>query len=249
MLNNSKIPQQVISLAILFSTLIAVFFIARALFVPESFGDLGHYRADAVGEIKAQEIHYAGYEICMDCHDDIFELKAESNHSGLACEVCHGPAAQHVDAPDEFIPSAPRERGFCPLCHGFNPSRPTGFPQIITEYHNPGSACMTCHDPHSPALPHEDGECSACHREITSQKMVSHHTSVDCEKCHIVSQEHAANPRFGTAEIPTRKETCGQCHARDAKSSKLIPRVDIDTHGERYLCWDCHYPHHPEAAK
>ena len=40
---------------------------------------------------------------------------------------------------------------------------------------------------------------------------------------------------------------CGQCHAPDAKSDKEIPRVDMATHGERYVCWQCHYPHMPEV--
>jgi ribosomal protein S27AE len=26
-----------------------------------------------------------------------------------------------------------------------------------------------------------------------------------------------------------------------------IPRVEMRTHGERYLCWQCHYPHFPES--
>ena len=30
------------------------------------------------------------------------------------------------------------------------------------------------------------------------------------------------------------------------KSDKEIPRVDMATHGERYVCWQCHYPHSPE---
>ncbi len=24
--------------------------------------------------------------------------------------------------------------------------------------------------------------------------------------------------------------------------------IDVDTHGGRYLCWQCHYPHLPEGA-
>jgi hypothetical protein len=43
------------------------------------------------------------------------------------------------------------------------------------------------------------------------------------------------------------KEFCGTCHARGADSPPEIPRIDLATHGGTYLCWQCHYPHHPEA--
>ncbi len=27
----------------------------------------------------------------------------------------------------------------------------------------------------------------------------------------------------------------------------IFPRIDLDTHNSRYLCWQCHYPHFPEG--
>jgi len=241
------VPQQVISLAIVFAILIAALIAARIILVPDSFGEYGHYRADAVDEIKAQKIHYAGYNACGECHEEILEQKAKSNHRLVSCEVCHGPAAEHVEAPDEFTPTAPRDRGYCPLCHGYDPSRPTGFPQIITTTHNPGKPCMTCHNPHNPLLPHKPEECSACHREIATIKRVSYHSSVPCERCHSVPEQHSTSPRFALAKKPSDREFCGECHARNASAPREIPRVDMSSHGERYLCWDCHYPHNPEA--
>lgn len=242
-----KIPQQFLPLALIFLSAIAALVIARELFVPETFGDIGHYRAASVGEIAALPIVYAGSEACYDCHDDIVDTKKQSNHKGVSCEACHGPAAQHIEAPDEFTPRAPRGRGYCPLCHGYNPSRPSGFPQVIAQSHNPGKACMTCHEPHNPLLPHAPEECSACHREIASKKAVSHHTDLPCAQCHVVPEEHRINPRGFAAGKPVSKETCGQCHDEGADSPKHIPRIDVENHGQRYLCWDCHYPHFPEA--
>lgn len=242
-----RIRQQIVSLAILFALAIAALMVARILLVPESFGRYGHYRADAIDEIIATETKYAGYKACVQCHDDIYEIKEKSNHRGVSCEVCHGPAARHIEAPDEFVPDAPRGRGYCPLCHGYNPSRPTGFAQIITALHNPGKACMSCHDPHNPVAPHSPEECSACHREIASHKRVSHHATLSCEICHLVPREHHLNPRAVHAEKPRSRELCGGCHDKGANSPREIPRIDLETHGERYLCWDCHYPHHPEA--
>jgi hypothetical protein len=243
----SKIPQQIIPLIILFALVISSLFVARYFLVPDSFGDLGHYRADSVEEIKAQIPVYAGYQVCYDCHDDIYDLKADSYHKGVSCEACHGPAGEHVEAPDEVTPNIPRGRGYCPLCHGYNPSRPSGFPQIMPERHNPGQECMECHDPHNPLLPHAPEECSACHRDIANVKMVSHHVNLACTVCHEAPDEHMSNPKFVKAQKPTSKETCGNCHDENSDSDKKIPKIDIETHSERYLCWDCHYPHHPEA--
>jgi hypothetical protein len=106
---------------------------------------------------------------------------------------------------------------------------------------------MRCHNPHNPLLPHTPEECSACHREIANVKRISHHASLPCAKCHIVPEEHLVRPKFGLAQKPTEREFCGECHAEDAVSDPDIPRIDLDTHAERYLCWDCHYAHYPEA--
>jgi hypothetical protein len=243
----TKFPQQVISLAIIFAIFITALIVARIILIPKSFGKYGHYRADSVDEIMALPINYAGSDACYDCHDDIVDTKKTSNHKGVGCEVCHGPAAKHVDAPDEFTPDAPRERGQCPLCHGFNTSRPTGFPQIITEQHNPGKPCMNCHEPHNPVLPHSPEECSACHREIANKTKVSHHSTLDCETCHEVAKNHTTSPRLAVAKKPTGRDFCGECHDEGASSPRSVPKIDLSEHNERYLCWDCHYPHFPEA--
>jgi hypothetical protein len=106
---------------------------------------------------------------------------------------------------------------------------------------------MTCHEPHNPLLPHAPEECSACHRDIASVKQVSHHARLACTQCHTVPSEHLENPNFVRAEKPTDVSTCAACHDRGANTEFEAPEIDVDTHGDRYLCWDCHYPHYPEA--
>jgi hypothetical protein len=242
-----KIPAQLFPLAILFIAAAAALIVARQFLVPPTFGKYGHYRAQAIDDNAAFPITYTGYTKCAECHDDIAGLKSQSNHRGVACEVCHGPGTKHVDDPSGFPLEAPRERGFCPLCHGFDPARPMGFPQILPILHNPGRPCISCHNPHNPLLPHAPEECSACHREIANEKAVSPHATVQCTTCHNVPGDHLTNPKFVQALKPTDRALCGQCHAKDAGGSNEILRVDMVTHGERYLCWDCHYPHYPEA--
>ena len=243
-----KLPDQVLRLGILFVIAIAALVIARQRFVPESFGELGHYRADAIGEAREQSIQFAGAEACADCHDDVVEAKGQSYHRGLSCEVCHGPGAAHAETAGEEPPVVPREREACLYCHGYLPSRPTGFPQVIEKAHNPMEPCMGCHDPHDPTPPHVPESCSACHGQIARTKAVSPHRTLDCETCHAADKRHRESPRSYLPSKPTQKEFCGGCHSPDATSLKAIPRVEIETHGGRYLCWQCHYPHHPEAG-
>ena len=243
-----KIPDQVIRLAVLFIIAAVALLVARQRLVPQSFGELGHYRADAIDDNVNRELKYAGWRICVECHDDVGEVKQASYHRTLACEVCHGPSYAHTEDP-EILPLVPRKRGeACLYCHGYLESRPTGFPQIIERLHNPMKPCIECHDPHDPTPPETPESCSACHAQIARTKAISHHAPLDCETCHEAAPEHRENPRANLPKKPTDNQFCGQCHARGADSPAEIPRVDVASHGGRYLCWQCHYPHFPEGS-
>jgi hypothetical protein len=243
----NKIPEQIKRLSIVVFILAIFFIIIRSVLIPDDFGLHGHYRSSAVDEIVDLPIHYAGHELCADCHDDIVELKGTSYHRDVSCEVCHGAAANHADDPDSYTPPAPRERGYCPLCHEYNPSRPTGFPQIISASHNPMEPCISCHDPHSPDPPETPKECSACHAEIARTKALSHHVNVPCTVCHNTPEDHRIRPREVLASKPRTRELCGSCHSEEATSERGIPRIDLASHEVRYVCWQCHYPHLPEV--
>jgi hypothetical protein len=242
-----NIPEQVTRLTIILIFLIAAFIFLRSMLVPSDFGKYGHYRASAIDEITSLEIKYAGHVICYECHDDVVDFKNEGYHKKVSCEVCHGPAALHIDDPEAFVLEAPRERDNCPLCHEYIPSRPTGFPQIVSASHNPMKPCISCHDPHDPKPPETPRECAACHAEISRTISLSHHVNVKCTFCHQAPDNHKIQPRAFLPSKPSNREFCGGCHAEKSDAPAEIPRVDIATHGERYMCWQCHYPHLPEA--
>ena len=243
----TRLPQQVSRLLLLFALLVLTLIAARYYLVPQTFGELGHYRASAIDDELTPEIKYASRAVCESCHWDVLEVHSEARHQSVACEACHGPGAAHVDAPDEVKPFIPTERAFCPRCHQYDPSRPTGFPQIDPIAHNPLTACVTCHDPHAPEPPNLPATCGACHGEIARLKAASHHATVPCIQCHDTTDEHRDTPRTSLPTKPTTRELCGGCHAPDADSSPNIPRIQLDAHGERYVCWQCHYPHYPET--
>ena len=240
-----KIPEQIKRLVIITVILLFILVVVRSVLIPSDFGIYGHYRALAVDEIVTQKIHYAGQKACLECHDDIGEIKTAGYHKNLSCEVCHGAAVMHTEDP-EIIPQAPRGRGYCPICHEYLPSRPTGFPQIVSASHNPMRACITCHNPHDPKPPEPPKECEACHAEIAATKSLSHHVYIPCVRCHEASEEHKIRPREFPAVKPLSREFCGQCHAADTAAEKGIPKIDLATHEPRYVCWQCHYPHLPE---
>jgi hypothetical protein len=254
-----KLPTQVVQLGVIFLIVIAAILLLRQRFVPESFGKYGHYRADAVDMNAAREIHFAGWEACVLCHPGQIEKKSNSYHRGVTCEACHGPAKQHTTDPMAHRPVVPTGREPCLGCHQYLPSRPTGFPQIIENRHNPLKPCLTCHDPHAPTPPERPGSCSACHAAIARSKVVSHHAPLECEVCHEVPPEHRDLPRAHQAQKPYERAFCGNCHAEGAELPTSVHGVDLDlseyeiarvdpiTHGGSYLCWQCHYQHSPEA--
>jgi len=241
---------QIIRLGTIFGLAIVGLVAARHFLVPDTFGEIGHYRAAAVETIASQEINYAGSEACAGCHYDVAEVHDSHLHRSVACEVCHGPATAHTEDPLGVVPPAPRERALCQLCHGYDPARPTGFPQIEPAVHNPLQPCFSCHNPHDPEPPTTPEECAACHGQIARTKAVSHHAQLACTQCHDAPTEHKVTPRLVTPSKPTSREFCGRCHAPDAvPPSEILQdvrRVDLSTHGEHYVCWQCHYPHYPE---
>ena len=131
---------------------VLLFLVIRHLLVPRSFGRYGHYRANAIGEIAALPISYAGHQVCEGCHGDVADLKAKGVHKGVACESCHGPQAKHAEDPASVVPEKLDTTMLCPRCHQANKAKPKDFPQVEAADHSGGAPCDTCHQPHSPAM-------------------------------------------------------------------------------------------------
>lgn len=244
------LPDQVKRLLVIIVLIVVGFLVVKKLLVPESYGRYGNYRGAAIDSIGGLKVKYAGHAVCFDCHDDIAAEKKDSHHRTVNCEACHGPSAEHVasfDTDEVVLPFASRDRGYCPLCHVYDPAKPTGFPQIDPVSHNPVKPCISCHNPHAPEPPTVPGECSACHEGITRTKALSPHGLLECTECHVTSEEHMNNPRSSRPTKPGSRNDCGKCHAQDSESEKHVPKISMAAHGEGYLCWQCHYPHYPEG--
>jgi hypothetical protein len=167
-------PQQIKSLVIAFSVFIIFFIAIRYILIPKSFGELGHYRKDALKEIGALPINYAGSQSCKKCHEDKFNTKQMGFHAHLECEICHGPAYKHATYADTIggkplvdslkLPKK-ADRAFCAVCHRINHARIkmkndtinlSVIHQIDVKKHNlldddkKELACIECHNPHDP---------------------------------------------------------------------------------------------------
>ena len=143
-------PIQLRRLLILGVVLVSVFLVLKHLLTPDSFGQFGHYRGDALAEVAAHQTKYIGSDACYDCHDSIVAIKKEGFHSGIACESCHGPGYKHIDDPENAKLDKPDSREFCAHCHSINKARPGVITQQNFKEHNPDEKCVSCHNPHQP---------------------------------------------------------------------------------------------------
>jgi hypothetical protein len=144
-------PKQIKRLALVFAIFICIFLLIRYLLTPATFGEFGHYRGASLAENASIEIHYAGQTACIECHQDIEDMKAQDAHSKIHCETCHGPGQKHVLSGNAADIVKPSEREFCGRCHGINAARQKStITQIDLKKHNVEKKCIECHNSHQP---------------------------------------------------------------------------------------------------
>ncbi len=144
-------PVQLRRILLVFALFIAIMLVLRHFLKPKTFGDLGHYRADALIDIAAKEPKYTDAENCIMCHDSIGKDKEAGQHNLINCQTCHGSGGSHINEPEKNKMIKPEGRAFCARCHEKNPARPNGIiKQIDPAEHNKEEVCISCHNPHKP---------------------------------------------------------------------------------------------------
>ena len=144
-----KIPPQVVRLAFVTVAIVVSYFSARHFLVPESFGQYGWYRGNALKEYAALPLVYGGQAACAECHEEVVKKRAKAGHASVACESCHGPLQAHVDDPNIKPPKIGNPK-LCAGCHESSPARPVKFKQVVLSEHNADQKCTECHQPHLP---------------------------------------------------------------------------------------------------
>lgn len=147
-----KDSAHLIRLAGVFLLGVVLFLVLQRTMIPRSFGRYGPFRGDALAEISARPVAFAGHEACETCHSEEAALKASGAHKTVNCESCHGPLAKHADDPGTVQPVLPEVTKLCMRCHSKNIAKPQGFPQSEANPNSGGQACNACHKPHSPGL-------------------------------------------------------------------------------------------------
>lgn len=144
-------PKHIVRVIALIGAGVALGLIAKWYFTAPSFYEYGHYRADSVPEIAAQEPAYQGAGYCQACHGERHAQWSANSHKSVTCETCHGVAQGHPQKKGKLpIPVDTIKR--CTLCHEMMAERPRTQPQIELAQHGAGQQCIVCHNPHAPKL-------------------------------------------------------------------------------------------------
>ncbi len=167
-------PKHGARLIILIVVFLATAVAAKSYFTPDSFYRYGHYRADAVSEIAANEPKYKGPDYCQDCHADRHAEWQAAAHTVVNCETCHSAAEKHPATGKLPVPADSVK--LCTLCHEAMPTRPAAHPQIVVAEHAGEEQCVSCHDPHSPGFGEPDSTAGGASAEETA--------SEQCAGCH-----------------------------------------------------------------
>lgn len=143
-------PPQLRRLIPMFAVFIALFLLVRHFLVPDTFGEYGFYRGDALIDIASQEPVLASKDECSDCHWDMREKLDNDMHAGLTCLICHGPGTDHVENPEADNIEKHSGRVFCGRCHQYNAAKsPYVINQIdVKTHHTELDNCIECHNPH-----------------------------------------------------------------------------------------------------
>lgn len=143
-------PKHIVRLITLIVAAAGLALLARWYFTDESFYEYGHYRADSVPEIAAQDPVYRTARYCQSCHSERHAQWSASNHKSVTCETCHGAAQGHPGKVKLSIPADTVR--LCTLCHEAMPERPRVQPQIVVAQHAGSQQCVVCHNPHAPKI-------------------------------------------------------------------------------------------------
>ncbi len=117
---NSHVWRVVFGLVVLLIGVILWFGVVKNRVIT-SFGQYGHYRADAIDDEAQREIRFMTNAPCLSCHAYETRLHDNGRHKTISCEFCHGVLADHVKDNKKIgaLPVKKREeiKVLCLRCH------------------------------------------------------------------------------------------------------------------------------------
>lgn len=172
----ASMPKHIVRLVVLIVGFLGLALIAKWFFTADSFYQFGHYRADSVPEIAAQDPVFQTPRYCQTCHAERHAQWSASNHKSVICEVCHGAAKGHP-LERAKLPIPTDTRRLCTLCHEAMPGRPRTQPQIDLAQHSGGQQCAVCHNPHAPKI-------LAAGTQVAGDAAAGQKRAANCAGCH-----------------------------------------------------------------
>ncbi len=161
----------------LFVLAFLVFLVVRHFVVPKSFGQYGHYRGAALGDIAKHPVKFSGHEACEGCHTDEAAKKNAGKHAHVNCEACHGALAQRLP-----VPAAPPASLYDRVLT-FAGLKLAPDPPILLHADDPSTV--------KPVMPDTAVLCARCHTASAAKPKgfpqvvpADHSNGVPCESCH-----------------------------------------------------------------
>ena len=161
----------------LFVLAFLIFLVVRHYVVPKSFGQYGHYRGAAMGEIAAHPAKFAGHETCETCHSDVADKKKTGKHAHVNCEACHGAIFERLPVPVQTNQSF-YERFLVMVGKSLPPD-----PPLLRHAEDPTSV--------KPVLPDTSVLCASCHAASAAKPKgfpqvdpAEHSGGLPCQTCH-----------------------------------------------------------------
>ena len=143
-------PKLIFRLFFSFVVFLSIFVLIQRFLTPESFGELGHYRANAIEDNKIKSLYYKGEKECTSCHQKEYKLMSQDVHYNVGCESCHIPKITINTECEKNPPIIEGTLDLCAQCHEPNLGRFKKFPQLVFKEHEDGRNCIECHNVHAP---------------------------------------------------------------------------------------------------
>jgi len=203
---------------------------------------------------------YVGSEVCMACHEDLYNGIAKSAHrvvdtdakrgfEGRVCESCHGPGQKHAESADPTLIRNPANLNaaavdkICLTCHL---NQPTQVGRLESSHARNQVACTTCHKVHEsqPLVVRKADAtnklCASCHLNEWAQfQRPFHHRlpegDMSCVDCH---NPHGSIRPAMLQTFAANEPGCFGCHG-DKRGPFTFEHAPVRFEG----CQACHEPH------
>ena len=202
----------------------------RQLMVPDTWGEIGYYRADALKDLLGQQQVYQSQKTCAPCHD-IYDTHEKDVHFAVQCEDCHGPADVHISGIEAFLAQnnqGPEESG--KYAKEVLESVPENLVQMPKEYTLEG--CLYCHRKLA-SRPHDFAQVDP-KEHFEFLHVID--DSIKCVECHNPHEPLFLLQPVSEARIHPTIYECEYCH-------KERPEKDYreaENHPVIFECADCH---------